>query len=270
VAVQAPFTIRNVLYDRPVSIAMLRRVSSRLVLGATTDTISVAIQNEQWVPGDGIYFIEDIVEDSVTPAGLVLDGSGQPVQRTRRAVTFTRAVFGCDQIRESCNPVVQQTPGATGYNPMRDGDRTRFHYYAGVSPGQEYGFDLVAPVTGDQITALTDSALALIKVVPNPFVIFSQYQTSVGESRILFTNVPPRGTIRVYTVAGQLVQQIDWEPADVLGDGDLFWNLRSREGIDIASGLYLWVLTAPTNPSDPNSAPIRARGKFVVIRGDAR
>jgi hypothetical protein len=265
-----PFAVRNVMFNRDVEMAMVRRVSDRLTLGTATDTLSVLVQSDQWVPGDRLFFIENIQEDSVTPAGLVLDGSGNVVQRTRRAVTFTAAVFGCDQIRESCNPVVQQTRGATGYNPMRDGDRTLFHYYAGVSPASEYAFDVVAPVTGDQITALTDSALSLIRVVPNPFVIFSQYQASVGESRILFTNVPPRGIIRIYTVAGQLVQQITWEPDDVLGDGDLFYNLRSREGIDIASGLYLWVLTAPSNPTDPNSAPIRARGKFVVIRGDAR
>jgi hypothetical protein len=71
-------------------------------------------------------------------------------------------------------------------------------------------------------------------------------------------------------VNAQLVQQITWEPADLEGDGDLFWDLRSREGIDIASGLYLWAVTAPSNPNDPGSAPLQARGKFVIIRGDAQ
>jgi hypothetical protein len=270
VPVRVPFTIRNILFNRDVSVAMVRRVSNRITLGSASDTLSVAVQDDQWVPGDGLFFIEDVVEDSTTAVGLVLDAGGQPVQRTRRAQTFSRAVFGCDQVRESCNPVVQQTTGATGYNPMREGDRTRFHYYAGLAPTAEYQFDIVGPVTGDQITALTDSALALIRVVPNPFVIFSQYQASAGERRLLFTNVPSRGTIRIYTVAAQFVQQITWEPSDLLGDGDLFWNMRTREGIDLASGLYLWVLTAPSNPSDPNSTPIHARGKFVVIQGDVR
>jgi hypothetical protein len=270
VPVRMPFTVRNVLFDRPVSVAMLRRVTSRITLGSAADTLSVAVPDDQWVPGDGLFFIEDVVEDSATPVGLVLDAGGQPIQRTRRAMTFSRAVLGCDQVRESCNPVAQQTTGATGYNPMREGDRTRFHYYAGLGPTAEYGFDVIGPVTGDQITALTDSALALIRVVPNPFVIFSQYQASAGDRRLLFTNVPSRGTIRIYTVAAQFVQQITWESSDLLGDGDLFWNMRTREGIDLASGLYLWVLTAPSNPSDPNSTPIHARGKFVVIQGDVR
>jgi hypothetical protein len=153
---------------------------------------------------------------------------------------------------------------------MRNGDKTRFGYYVGFTPTSEYAFTVNAAVTGDQITAITDSALALIKVVPNPFVIFSAYQQNVTDSRLLFTNVPSRGTMRIYTVAGQLVQQITWEPADLVGDGDLFWDLKTREGIDIASGLYLWVLTAPSNPTNPASAPLRARGKFVVIRGDAQ
>jgi hypothetical protein len=81
--------------------------------------------------------------------------------------------------------------------------------------------------------------------------------------------VPPRGTLRIYTVAGQLVQQITWEPADLEGDGDLFWNLRTHVGDLVASGLYVWVLTAPSNPADPASRPIRARGKLVVIQGSA-
>jgi hypothetical protein len=270
VPVKLPFTVRNVTFDRPVDVVMARRLSNRFLLGSGNDTLSVVIDEDQWVPGDVLRFIEDVVEDSTTPAGLVLE-NGQPLQRTRRAQTFSAAVLGCNTIREPCNPVLQTSPGATGYNPMRDGDRTRFEYYAPFTATTEYGFNIIAPVTGEAITAITDSALALIRVVPNPFVIYSQYQTSANQGRLLFTNVPSRGTLRIYTISGQFVQQITWEPVDLVGDGDLFWNMQTREGIDVASGLYLWVLTAPSNPSNPGSAPnIQARGKFVIIRGDSR
>jgi len=269
VPVKLPFTIENVTYGRPVEVAMVRRVSNRIVLGQGQDTVSVEIPEDVWVPGDRLVFIENIVEDSVIGGRVVLSG-GTPVQRTRRAVTFTTAVVGCNQIRESCNPVVFNTVGGSGYNPMRNGDETRFHYYVGFQPTTEYAFDVSAAVTGEQITAVTDSALGLIRVVPNPFVIYSAYQTSVTNSVIAFTNLPSRGALRIYTVAGQFVQQILWEPADLEGEGDLFWNLRSREGIDIASGLYIWVVTAPSNPNDPASAPLQKSGKFVVIRGDAQ
>jgi hypothetical protein len=269
VPVKLPFTVRNRTFDRPVDVAMVRRAVNRLVLGSVQDTLSVAIPADVWVPGDRLYLLEDVVEDSVTSVGLVLGASG-PEQRTRRAVAFNPAVLGCDQVRESCNPVTLTTTGATGYDPMRNGDQTRFGYYTAFTPASAYDFTVNAAVTGGQITAVTDSALKLVKVVPNPFVIFSAYQANVTNSILIFTNVPSRGTMRIYTVAGQMVQQIAWEPADLSGDGDLQWDLKTREGIDIASGLYIWVLTAPSNPNDAASAPLQARGKFVVIRGDAQ
>jgi len=149
---------------------------------------------------------------------------------------------------------------------MRNGDETRFAYYVGFTPTTEYRFDVIPAVTGAQITAVTDSALRLIRVVPNPFVLYSAYQSSVGEARLVFTHMPPTGTLRIYTVAGQLVQQITWEPDDFAGDGDLHWDLRSLGGLEVASGLYLWALTAPSDPSDTASPALQARGKFVIVR----
>ncbi len=266
VAVKLPFTIRNTTFDRPVEIAMVKRLLDRVVLGTGQDTISVAVPADVWVPSDRLYLLENIVEDSTVDGRLVMSSPTEPLRRTRRAVTFSRAVLGCDQVRESCNPVPLATPGATGYDPMRHGDQTRFGYYVGFTPTTEYGFTVTGAVTGDQIRAVTDSALAQIRVVPNPFVVYSAYQTSLDHLRVLFTHVPPTGTLRIYTVAGQLVQQITWGPGDLLGDGDLFWNLESLDGVVVTSGLYLWVLTAPSDPTNPHSTPGRARGKLVIIR----
>ena len=283
VAVQAPFTVRNTTFARDVSVAMVRRLSDRIVLGTLTDTISVAVQPDHWVPGDVLYFIEAIEEDSTAAAppagsgGLILDGSGQPLQRTRRAVTFTRAIYGCNNIRTSCNPLVQTSKGATGYDPIGNGDITRFAYNVGFTRTTEYGFTVNAATTGSAITAVTDSALRLIRAVPNPYVVFSQYQTTAAVGQLMFTNLPAQGTLRIYTIAGQFVQQITWEAGsledldgDLDGDGDLFWDMRTRENLDIASGLYIWVVTTNTNPSDATTPTLQARGKFVVIRGDSR
>jgi hypothetical protein len=270
VAVRAPFTVVNETFNRPVSIAMAARVSNRFLLGTGTDTVSVAIQPDQWVPGDGVFFLEDVVEDSTTAAGVVLGGNGLPIQVTHRRVTFTAATLGCDNPRTACNPVAVGARGQSGHVAHANGDQIVFEYYSGFRPTTVYDFDLVAPTSGSQITAITDSMLTAIRVVPNPYVVFSQYQDNATDGRLLFTNLPPRGALRIYTVSGQFVQQIEWTEDDLAGAGDLFYDLKSREGIDIASGLYLWVVTAPSNPTDANSAPVRARGKFVVIRGRAR
>jgi hypothetical protein len=275
VAVRIPFTVRNTTFGRDVEIAMTRRVGllgNTILLGQLADTIRIAVPPDEWIPGDRLIFIENITTDSTVTSGtgfhrVVLDASGQPIQVTRRQITFNPAVLACNA-PNSCNPMPQGSRGATGYAAISDGDRTRWSYYAGFRPSSSYSFDLVGPVTGTNITQVTDSALNAIRVVPNPFIVFSQYQgTSAAESRIAFTGLPGRGTLRIYTVSGQFVQQITWEQADLVGDGDLFYNLRSREDIDIASGLYIWVVTAPSNPNDPNSTPVTARGKFVVIRG---
>jgi hypothetical protein len=270
IAVRAPFTIRNTTFDREVRIARERRLNNRILLGSGSDTISILVPEDEWIPGDALVLIEDVSFDSTTTNGVVLTGN-QVAQVTRATVTFTLATVGCNTaVRLSCNPVTTGTPGATGYNPISDGDKTRFEYYLGFKSGTTFGLEVTPPVTGGAITAINDSVLSLIRVVPNPYVIYSAYQANAADGRILFTNLPPRGTLRIYTVAGQFTQQITWEPDDLDGAGDLFFNMRTREGIDMASGLYIWVLSAPSDPTNPASPPIRKAGKFVIIRGSAQ
>jgi hypothetical protein len=271
VAVRVPFTVRNTTFGRDVEVAMVRRLDNTYLLGAGFDTIRVLIPEAEWVPGDILAFIENVERDSADAGGLVLDGSGQPLRTVSRLLTFTDAVLGCNSPRPpACNPVGVTSRGQTGYLPKNQGDSLAFEYHVGFTDTDRYAFDLVAPVAGADITSVTEDDLSRVRVVPNPFVIFSQYQENATESRILFTNMPPTGTLRVYTVSGQFVQQVNWTPDDLVGQGDLFYNLKSREDIDIAGGLYIWVLTAPSDPTNPNSAPVVARGKFVVIRGRPR
>jgi hypothetical protein len=266
VSLRLPFTVRNRTFDRAVKVAAPRRLHDGVLLGRGGDTITVAVPEDIWLPGDALVFIEDVEEESVVAGLLVLDSLGRPVRTVRRAVSFSRAVVGCDGARSGCNPLRPGTPGATGYTPMRAGDRTEFEYYVGFPETGAFAFDVEAAVVGSAITTVTDSALRLIRVVPNPFVVYSTYQTSLDEPRLVFTHMPPTGTLRIYTVAGQLAQQITWQPDDLEGDGDLYWNLATREASVVASGLYVWVLTTPSNPNDPASAPRQARGKFVIVR----
>jgi hypothetical protein len=85
----------------------------------------------------------------------------------------------------------------------------------------------------------------------------------------MFTHVPPSGTLHIYTLSGQFVQQIIWDETSpdirmqLSGDGDLVWNLRSREGNFVNSGLYLYVITG----KDATGKSVGSRtGKFVIIR----
>lgn len=77
--------------------------------------------------------------------------------------------------------------------------------------------------------------------------------------RVSFANLPRcRCTIHVCTLAGDLVKTIEHDGA--LGDGQAYWNLVSRSGQKVASGIYIFTVT----PHDGRYE--KQAGKFVVVR----
>lgn len=118
-----------------------------------------------------------------------------------------------------------------------------------------------------------------IYVVPNPATRdaleeFSQLNPN-GEDptgvKVMFSNLPAaRNTVKIYTLAGDLVQTIeqDGSSADCTPDdtgfrqcgGAAFWNLVSRNGQEIVSGIYLYSVESDDPAFD------RVVGRFVVVR----
>jgi len=89
-----------------------------------------------------------------------------------------------------------------------------------------------------------------IKVVPNPYVVthsaeerlLSTQTSGRGEREIRFTYVPPGSKIQIFTVRGELIKTLY---QDDLFVGDVFWNLRTEENLDVAYGVYVYVVEAP-------------------------
>lgn len=92
-----------------------------------------------------------------------------------------------------------------------------------------------------------------VYVVPNPFISKSGFAGDDG--KIGFYGLPPKCTIRIFTYAGQLVETIEHEAADSYS---IEWFQTSKNGQEIASGVYLYIVNAPTGEV--------AKGKFVVIK----
>jgi len=88
---------------------------------------------------------------------------------------------------------------------------------------------------------LADADLSRITVVPNPFIAANEIQRGRGTQRILFTQLPPRATIRIYTVSGNLVRIL--EHSD--GSGTAEWDVRTRFDLIVSSGIYYWHVTTP-------------------------
>ena len=94
-----------------------------------------------------------------------------------------------------------------------------------------------------------------IRIVPNPFHISArdrQYGVSAPD-RLMFLNIPPVCTIRIFTERGDLVETIQHSD----GSGDEAWNSITSSRQIIVSGLYIAHFDMP----DGNA--IR---KFTVVR----
>lgn len=96
----------------------------------------------------------------------------------------------------------------------------------------------------------TDKAkeyLSNIYVVPNPYVGYSPSENPGrladlrGEKNIQFRNLPPKCTIRIYTITGELVQTIQKDDRTSMAS----WDLLTFEGQRIAYGVYIYHIEVP-------------------------
>ncbi len=111
--------------------------------------------------------------------------------------------------------------------------------------GETVRFQTQSPVL-DQAKARSD--LSRILVVPNPYVGAASWEpqpTTVGrgDRLIYFTHLPHECTIRIYTISGHLVQTLQHQSG--IDDGQEPWNLVSRDGMNIAYGVYVYHVDAP-------------------------
>lgn len=98
-------------------------------------------------------------------------------------------------------------------------------------------------------------------VVPNPYVGAASFEpqrfavNGRGERRIEFRGLPQSCTIRIYTVRGDLVQTLTHDGST---DGYVPWNLRTKDNLDVAPGLYIYHVDAGSAGS--------VIGKFAIIK----
>jgi hypothetical protein len=93
-----------------------------------------------------------------------------------------------------------------------------------------------------------------VYVVPNPFSVSSGFEGFGQEGAVGFYGLPTKCTIRIYSYAGQLVETIEHdEPVFSTA-----WFQVTRNRQDIASGIYLYVVTTPEGD--------QTTGKFVIAK----
>ena len=99
-----------------------------------------------------------------------------------------------------------------------------------------------------------DADLSQIRVVPNPYIVTSKYESLQNVREIQFMYLPPECDIYIYTVAGTLVKTIHHND----GEGSLSWNLLTDWNQALAFGVYIYVVEDPYGNIH--------RGKFALIK----
>ena len=97
--------------------------------------------------------------------------------------------------------------------------------------------------------------LTAVHTVPDPFLGSSLYDLGPSTKQLMFVNLPPSATIRIYTLTGVLVDVLVHD--DVSGGGRTVWDVRNRNNQFVASGVYFFHVMTPNGDSHV--------GKFTII-----
>jgi hypothetical protein len=184
-----------------------------------------------------------------------------------------------------------------------EGDTTRYYYkytFDNVQNGWQHAISVTAFDEGDQVNNLesleSSNLSSMLRAFPgkpgndgfengDPFVYPNPYYAGASwegsstfeeDRKIMFANLPGKSEVRIYTVAGDLVDQfihdqayngddIRWfgtysdTAATRFSGGEHAWDLLSKDSQIIARGIYLFSV------KDLSSGKI-FKGKFVVIK----
>ncbi|MDX1429980.1 MAG: hypothetical protein R3282_06815, partial [Rhodothermales bacterium] len=153
----------------------------------------------------------------------------------------------------------------------REGDEYRIVFIKPLDPGDSYSFTARA-ASFDDSKAREDFARVSSYVVPNPYVAAASFEperfatSGRGVRRMEFRGVPLNSTLRIYTVRGELVRTLSHDgitlnPDGTLASGEITgmiaWDLRSKDNLDVAPGLYIYHVDSDVGED---------LGKFAIIK----
>ncbi|OGU75315.1 MAG: hypothetical protein A3H45_02820 [Ignavibacteria bacterium RIFCSPLOWO2_02_FULL_55_14] len=162
---------------------------------------------------------------------------------------YTWDIFFINKFGESVDVVYDLKTGDTlqlrTSKPFREGDTLR-----------------LAPALPRVNAVQAAKDLGRVRVVPNPYVAASAHESplppgvTVGRlRRVDFTRLPARSKVHIYTARGEHV--ISLQHDGDIEDGTISWNLKSKENLDIAFGVYFYVVESDAGTQT---------GKMAIIK----
>jgi hypothetical protein len=195
------------------------------------------------------------------------DDDGECIPKDKNYVSGEFVIYeemiyvATEDISETINPALWYDDTGDNINdnpwqimyPWNDGDSVVIEPYGWYQDGDAWIADLSR--IGKLDTDESDD-LDLISVVPNPYIVNSDYfYESPGNSKLRFTRLPVECTVTIFTISGEFITSIKHDDPF---SGSEWWDLKNGQGNEIAPGLYIYVVQTPGGD--------KKIGKFVVIR----
>ena len=202
---------------------------------------------------------------------IISKNSGIPITAEEvRNIKLTSNLIRSEKIRSLfCNG-----------SKMFIGNHQGFDYYengnwdtSAPKPGDRFTLKVKKPFNSSDVYVFTTTAakvdekkakkdLKKVAVVPNPYIAAASwepkhlYTSGRGIRKIDFIHLPQKCAIKIFTLRGHLVKKIQHD--STLDDGAESWDLTSKDGLDVAYGLYIYHVDAPGIGTKI--------GKFAVIK----
>ena len=150
--------------------------------------------------------------------------------------------------------------GDTLVYTLGNGDTLNLKTDKSFTANDKFEFTTVLPHVNTQTAA---SSLDNIRVVPNPYVTASTFEPPLpsgitsgrGERKMDFIHLPAQSKITIYTVRGDRIVTLYHDSS--ISDGAVSWNLKTDENLDIAFGIYFYVVESPVG---------NKTGKIAIIK----
>lgn len=253
-----------------------------------------------------VLYWDRSAEDSVDPVTGLRDFEGYRVYRSNPGDDRAGNILDRATLVAQYDKPGNRTGFNNGFDEIRldqpvtfPGDTTRYWYRfdtGSLLSGWQYLFTVTAFDEGDPDAGLssfessrTANATRIfpgtppvadgsrkVGVYPNPYRVNAAWDGSSARTRKLnFYNLPPRAEIRIYSLAGEIVAQLDHDAETYVGDtrwyddfsapnrrlpgGEHSWDILSESGLNLAGGLYMFTV------KDLDTGEVQ-QGKFVIIK----
>ncbi len=102
-------------------------------------------------------------------------------------------------------------------------------------------FEGVVKASSTNNKEIAKNNLDKISVFPNPYFGANPLERDKYQRFVRFTNLPINVTIRIYSLSGVFIERIDKNDNSQYLD----WDLRNKDGLPVASGMYIAYLDMP-------------------------